>query len=56
MTGDEADDLSRKPPFGRQTGIGHDFVEQLRRSPAALRDVAMKDLDHLAGELIPVHT
>ena len=54
MTGDDGR-IARQPPFGRQPGIGHDFVEQLRRSPAALRDVAMKDLDHLAGELVPVH-
>jgi len=38
-----------------QPGIGHDFVEQLRRNAAALRDLAMKYLDHLAGELVPVH-
>src|SRR4029077_9656526 len=47
--------ITRKPPFGRQAGIGHDFVEQLCRNPAALRDFAMKDLDHLACELVPVH-
>ena len=55
MTGDDAGGLPRQPPFGRQSGIGHDLVEQLRRDAAALRDVAMQDLDHLAGELVPVH-
>src|SRR3954451_10896189 len=30
-------------------------MEQLRRSAAALCDFAMKDLDHLACELVPVH-
>ena len=47
--------MAWQPPFGRQPGIDHDLVEQLRRNPAALRDFAMKDLDHLAGELVPVH-
>src|SRR6201991_294128 len=47
--------IARQLPFGRQAGIGHDFVEQLRGDTAALRDLAMQDLDHLAGELVPVH-
>src|SRR5450631_3579386 len=46
--------MAWKPPFGRQAGIGHDFVEQLRRHPARLRDLAMQDLDQMAGELFPV--
>src|SRR6478609_1995573 len=29
--------MAWKPPFGRQAGIGHDLIEQLRRRPAALR-------------------
>jgi len=41
------------PPFSRQPGIGHDFVEQLRRNAAALRDLAMKYWIIWRGELVP---